>query len=388
MSGKRELFANRIVGYTTKSAADLVANPLNFRKHPGKQREAVQASLRELGWIAAVVENVTTGKLIDGHLRVEEAARRGEEVPVLQVALTEAEERLALATYDPITYMAETDAETLTALLHEVNTGEAALQELLAGLAEDAGIVTAEPVRDVEPQVDRAEELRRKWGVEPGQLWQLGEHRLLCGDCTDAEQVQQVIRNAAISAVVTDPPYGIEFGYDRHDDDPAMWFDLMNRVVPNLRSIAPFVVMPSCGINKLPWWYANHAPDWLMCWYKGSPGHLSKIGFNDWEAHLVWGRPPRQMHDYWQTQCGFDANGHPCPKPVEYSVWLVERAALRGDCIYEPFSGSGTTLMACEQLKRRCYAMEISPGYVAVALERWATATGKTPTRIDADDAR
>ena len=142
------VFSNRIVGYTTKRAADLVANPLNFRTHPGRQREAVQASLRELGWIAAVVENVTTGKLIDGHLRVAEAARRGEEVPVLQVALTEAEERLALATFDPITYMAEVDAETLSTLLHEVNTGEAALQKLLAGLAEEHGVVTT----DVEPE--------------------------------------------------------------------------------------------------------------------------------------------------------------------------------------------------------------------------------------------
>lgn len=134
-------FANRIVGYSTKRAADLVANPLNFRKHPNRQRDAVQASLRELGWIAAVVENVTTGRLIDGHLRVAEAAKRGEDVPVLQVALSEAEERLALATFDPLTYMAETDTALLEELLQSVNTGEAALQELIASLAEDAGIV-------------------------------------------------------------------------------------------------------------------------------------------------------------------------------------------------------------------------------------------------------
>ena len=139
---KATLFANRIVGYTTKRASELKANPLNWRKHPQQQRDAVQASLRELGWIAAVVENVRTGLLIDGHERVAQASARDEVVPVLQVDLSEDEERLALATFDPITYMAETDAAQLEALLQSVNTGEAALQSLLASLAMDAGIVT------------------------------------------------------------------------------------------------------------------------------------------------------------------------------------------------------------------------------------------------------
>lgn len=134
-------FANRIVGYVVKKASDLLANPLNWRKHPERQRKAVQASLRELGWIGAVVENVRTGHLVDGHERVWQALQNDEEVPVLQVDLSEAEEKLALSIYDPITYMAETDAQVLDALLREVNTGEEALQELLAGMAIDAGLV-------------------------------------------------------------------------------------------------------------------------------------------------------------------------------------------------------------------------------------------------------
>lgn len=133
-------FANRIIGYGTKAADQFEANPLNYRRHPQKQRDAVQASLRELGWIGVVVENVTTGNLIDGHERVWQALANNEDVPYIQVELSEAEEKLALAVFDPITYMAETDAELLDALLRETNTGEAALQKLLAGLAEDAGM--------------------------------------------------------------------------------------------------------------------------------------------------------------------------------------------------------------------------------------------------------
>lgn len=134
-------FVNRIIGYGTKAADQFEANPLNYRKHPQRQRDAVQASLRELGWIGVVVENRTTGRLIDGHERVWQALQRNEPVPYIEVELSEDEEKLALATFDPITYMAETDAQTLDALLREVSTGEAALQELLAGMAEDAGIV-------------------------------------------------------------------------------------------------------------------------------------------------------------------------------------------------------------------------------------------------------
>lgn len=148
-------FNNRIVGYTTKRASELAANPSNWRKHPQKQRDAVQASLRELGWIGAVVENVRTGFLVDGHERVWQAMKQDEEVPVLLVDLSEEEERLALAVFDPITYMAETDSAILDALLREVNTGEAALQELLAELAEDAGITPP----DFEP-VDASEQPR------------------------------------------------------------------------------------------------------------------------------------------------------------------------------------------------------------------------------------
>lgn len=134
-------FVNRIIGYGTKAADQFLANPLNYRVHPERQRKAVQASLRELGWIGVVVENKTTGRLIDGHERVWQALKNNEPVPYIEVELSEEEEKLALAVFDPITYMAETDSAVLDALLREVNTGEEALQELLASMAEDAGLV-------------------------------------------------------------------------------------------------------------------------------------------------------------------------------------------------------------------------------------------------------
>jgi hypothetical protein len=138
---KTNPFVNRIIGYGTKPADQFQGNPLNYRTHPQKQRDAVQASLRELGWIGVVVENTVTGNLIDGHERVWQALLDNEEVPYIQVELSESEEKLALAVFDPLGAMAETDSEILDALLREVNSGESALQELLAEMANDAGLV-------------------------------------------------------------------------------------------------------------------------------------------------------------------------------------------------------------------------------------------------------
>jgi hypothetical protein len=195
----------------------------------------------------------------------------------------------------------------------------------------------------------------------------------MCGDATSAEDWAKTTGGDDVSAVVSDPPYGIGFGYASHDDNREAWFDLMNAAVPLMRNTAPFVVIPCCRIDLLGWWYANHDPEWLLCWYKGSPGHRSKIGFNDWEPHISWGRPYKAMHDYWQTKCGFnDIDGHPCPKPVDYALWLVERAADKKCVVFDPFLGSGTTMVAAEQLNRRCYGMELDPKYCAVILERMA----------------
>ena len=161
----KDVFQNRIIGYATKPADQFQANPLNYRKHPQRQRDAVNGSLRELGWIAAVVENVQTGNLIDGHERVWQALKNNEDVPYLQVDLTEAEERLALAIFDPITNMAETDAAILDKLLQDVNTGEAALQALLATLATDAGIVPPD-ITIPEPKEQREPELKAECFIE------------------------------------------------------------------------------------------------------------------------------------------------------------------------------------------------------------------------------
>ena len=157
---------NRIAGYGEEAPDQLLANPFNFRVHPKRQQDALTGALDEIGWIQDIVVNRVTGHVLDGHLRIALSLRKGEAtVPVKYIDLTEDEEKLALAIFDPITNMAETDAAILDELLQDVNTGEAALQALLATLAEDAGIVPPD-ITIPEPKEQREPELKAECFIE------------------------------------------------------------------------------------------------------------------------------------------------------------------------------------------------------------------------------
>jgi len=151
----------RTIGEDILPASDFLANERNWRIHPKPQQGATEGSLSEVGWVQRVLVNKRTSPewgadqgietLVDGHLRITLALRKGDDtpVPVEFVDLTPHEEALILATLDPIAEMAATDRDKLEELLRDVNTGEAALQEMLAELAEKAGIdYTAEPPED------------------------------------------------------------------------------------------------------------------------------------------------------------------------------------------------------------------------------------------------
>ena len=198
---------NRIVGSGDEPPEQLLANPKNWRLHPGAQRDALRGSLNEVGWVQQIMVNRTTGHVVDGHARVEEAISRGEPtVPVLYVELTEAEEQLILATLDPLAAMATAEKDALAALLAGIETGDAALARMLAELADEHGIRRAgltDP-DEVPPVPDEADLY-----VKAGDLWVLGDHRLLCGDATDSEAVARLLDGAEPTLLATDPPYGV-----------------------------------------------------------------------------------------------------------------------------------------------------------------------------------
>lgn len=142
MATKKQAWQNRIIGEGTESPDSLLANPLNWRIHPQQQQAGLTGVLDSVGWVQRVIVNQRTGHLVDGHLRVMLAMRSEQpEIPVLYVDLDEAEEALILATLDPIAAMAATDKAKLDALFGQIQTDSQAVQELIASIGANEGII-------------------------------------------------------------------------------------------------------------------------------------------------------------------------------------------------------------------------------------------------------
>jgi DNA modification methylase len=214
---------------------------------------------------------------------------------------------------------------------------------------------------------------------------------VVTGDCRD---ILPTLPDKSVDAVVTDPPYGVGFKYDSYDDTRENWFALMDAVMPQVRRSARFVVLPSCQVKLLGWWYHHHCPEWQIVWCKGSPWHVSTIGFNDYEPLLTWGKPMKPMHDHFYARCeDFQTDGHPCPKSVEWARWLVSRSTNPGAIVLDPFAGSFTTGVACVELGRRFIGVEVSPAYCDVGRARLKAAEAQgqlfassPPTVVDDGD--
>ncbi len=174
--------------------------------------------------------------------------------------------------------------------------------------------------------------------------------------------------------IVTDPPYGVNLEYGVYEDTEENWFDLISRFVPLAQRVGKMVVFPAAQINRLKWFYDNFPPDWIICWYKGSTGNRSFVGFNDWEAHLVYGktRSDLMMHDFFQTRASYKKGsfGHPCPKPLDWAIWLIVKSTQEGDVVMDPFMGSGTVALACEKTGRRWIGIELDEKYCEIIAKR------------------
>lgn len=145
-------WTNRITGTGTADPAELVANPNNYRQHPEHQKAALRGSLNEIGWVKRVIVNERTGRILDGHARVNEAAEKGEpEIPVVYVDLSEDEETKALVLFDPISEMANTDLDQYRALMDAIDVEDQALAEMMALTAQEPALP---PVEDFEAPED------------------------------------------------------------------------------------------------------------------------------------------------------------------------------------------------------------------------------------------
>jgi ParB-like chromosome segregation protein Spo0J len=200
MGEARAAWHNRIVAHADVPPADLVPNPRNWRTHPPEQRRALAGALTEVGWVGEVLVNRTTGRVVDGHLRIELALDRHEPaVPVTYVELTEDEERIVLASLDPIAAMAEAEATALETLLADLEPADEDLRAFLDELSRQQGF---ENVRAGLVDADEVPDLPAEPTVRLGELYALGDHRMLCGDATDPEHVRLAFGEEAVADLI------------------------------------------------------------------------------------------------------------------------------------------------------------------------------------------
>lgn len=398
---------NRIQEYGIKPADQFTANPANPRIHPQFQREVMKAALDTLGWLAPVIENKRTGYLVDGHERVMQALLNNEPVPYVVVDLSEAEEATALATFDPITALANYDAAQLDALLRDVQTDSPALDKMLAELAEANGLYQEQdtPPGDAGAQLDRAAELQEKWQVKRGDLWQIGNHRLLCGDSTNADDVARLMAGEKADMVFTDPPYGMDLDTDFSSMESKLFKgktggNYHTPVIGDNVQFDPSPIFSMFGYCKemFLWgadYYAEFLPDknsgsWIV-WDKRLDESADKMWGSSFE--LCWSKQNHKRdiaRIKWAGIFGMETQDtpnrvHPTQKPVELVRWFFNRWGNTGEIVVDQYLGSGTTLVACEQTGRKGRGIEISEKYCAVILERM-TGIGLTPQRISENE--
>jgi DNA modification methylase len=391
-----------------RKIADLAPYERNARTHSPEQITQIADSIREFGFTNPVLVT-DDGMIVAGHGRVEAAKIVGcEEVPTLTVG----------ADWSPDKVRAYVLADNKLAL----NSGwdEAILRAELADLKEigfdialigfsvpDLADMFAEKESGKTPP-DYIPEIAEPVSVT-GDVWLLGNHRIACGDATDAETVAKALGGATPHLMVTDPPYGV--GYDPEwrtnagvnkrsqkvatgkveNDDKADWREawalfpgdvayvwhggLHAATVSDSLAAADFVVRSQIiwakqslviGRGHYHW---QHEP----CWYavrKGGTGHWA----GDRKQSTIW-----QIANMHRSQGNVDDGKtvHGTQKPVECMRRPMENNSKPGDAVYEPFSGSGTTIIAAEMTGRHCCAVELNPAYVDLAVRRWQEFTGK-----------
>lgn len=387
----------------------------NPRRISDRAMKGLRASLERFGELGGIVYNKRTGRLVGGHQRVKALAAMGiKDAEVRVVDLPVAEEKAANLALNHPGIGGEWDEALLAVVLAEVERDlpaayeELQLDDLIGEAAPDElgeGLTDPDDVPEPMPEpVSRA-----------GDVWVLGDHRIICGDSTDAATVARLLGDVKPHLMVTDPPYGVEYDANwRNDaaqfvvgmgnkkggtavgkvtnDDRADWREAWALFPGEVAyvwhaagelqlSVAESLRASGFDLRMHVIWAKNHIVfgrghyhmQHEPCWYavrKGGTGHWQ----GDRTQSTLWAIDKPQKSE----------TGHSTQKPIECMRKPIENNSAPGDAVYEPFSGSGTTIIAGEQTGRRVYAVELNPPYVDIAVTRWQAFTGKTAT-LDGD---
>ncbi len=383
--------------------------PGNPKRHPEKQIEKLVRSLKEFGWtnpILATKDNM----IVAGHARIEAAKKAGiKKVPVIYLPF-DGKKALAYNLADNrLAELAEWDFTKMADLLVELDDGEFDLELTGFDMKEIEEIMswTPEEVKEEEPfDVEEEVEKIKEPKTKRGDIYELGRHRLMCGDCTFIDDVKQLLRGVNVQAVLTDPPYQNQKAI-ANDNLPNEDYEQLHRDFLSLLSSNIFVsfhsprtfpvlldTARSAGwkFERMLWFYevggGTQAFPWRGWWMQGECILIFTRGKPNWPKRVNYTSDTykHQFGDNRVTEFGSIKGENPLNHPTVKPLWivrdLVEKISKRGDIIEDPFGGSGTTLIASEQTGRICYMMEIDPVYCDVIVNRWEKYTGKEAVKL------
>lgn len=415
-----ERWRNRIIERVMMRVGDLLDHEGNPWSHPKRQQEQVQGLLDSVGKLDSIKawrSERANGKLCswDGHLR--KSLDPDEIWPVDITDLTDEEADLVIAVYNRTGFHAELEAELLEELLSNIQTGNAAVQQMLDEMAEQAGLDVLVAVGGGGDEFDTTPD-EGPTRTQLGDLWQLGEHRLLVGDCTVAANVARLMEGAKAEMVWADPPYGVSIGdknkllnsigrSNRIEEnltndtlDEAGILAMLRGAFAAATSVclaggAWYVAAPAGPLHLLWGQALNELGIWRQTiqWVKNN-ATFSPMGVDyHWRAEpIFYGWAPGAAHRYhggrkqdtvWEINRPAASPDHPTMKPIELVSRAVANSSKTAELVLDPFLGSGTTIIACERLGRKCYGLEIEPGYADVTLRRWEAETGKVAVLLE-----
>jgi DNA modification methylase len=395
-----------------RSVASLTAHPANYRRHPPEQIEVLRRSVRAHGLQKPLVIRADD-VILAGHGLLEAVRLEGyRQVPVH--VYTGKHPDAFLVADNASAQLAVDDEPALVALLKRL----AADDELVAtGYSEDelGSLITkleAEDARRREETFDAVAAMEAKpegpTRVQPGEVWRLGRHRLMCADSTDPENWRRLMAGELAHAVVTDPPYAINYlggRADPHEAD-ADWDDLTPQQYRALLiGSLSCAYQHSDGKSPLYLWFASsHLRDVLDClaqcgweernllvWVKNNGAGALFAQYKHWyepffyafkRGHAPRWHGPTNERTVWEHDKPAANDIHPTVKPLALIERTIQNATEPGQLVVDPFLGSGTAIIAAERTGRRCFGFELDAHYCSVILARWEELTQREAVRI------
>jgi DNA modification methylase len=397
-----------------RDPTSLVEHPRNYNTHPAEQIRLLAKIIKHQGWRNPITVSKRSGFVVKGHGRLAAAMLlKTEKVPVdVQDYKDEASEVADMIADNRIAELAEADEDALKDLLvDEVFNG---FDLELTGFDPkeiDFNINESEITDDSDYANElesKADELQNHWKTDHGQIWKLGDHRLMCGDSTNHDHVAKLMGGIKSEMMFTDPPYGVDYSGGvqfqknksvKTDNRQKLQNDHSTEIYRDFLPVAlSFVDGPcyvwfagtkardvynvmhenECQIHAMIVWHKTNATYGAMnSQYKQR--HEPCLYFKPKGSNLRWCGDTTEATLWNQDRDGIN-DFHPTQKPIALPLKAIKNHKV--ETVYDAFSGSGSTIIASEQLNRKCYAMEISPQYVAVAIQRWHDLTGKKPELI------